>query len=229
MKKLGMTVAVLACAASVVSAQTVTSANIVGFGKVPATNGLQIASMQFLNGETNTLDSVFGDLYPEGTKILTYDGGYTFSTYAISYPPPTYQPVLGWSDGISTLAPGQGFWIQLPPASTGEYEALMNGEVPMDDSVTNAVASGLNLFSYPYPVDVEIQNLGFVPSLGDKIFVYSNTGGYTTISYAVSYPPPAYDRVEGWSNPSLTIPVGGGFWYQTSAPASWIVNRPFAP
>ena len=71
MKKLVMTAAVLACAASIASAQTVTSANIVGYGKVQAADGLQIASMQFVSG-SNTLDTIFGDQYPLGTQMLTY-------------------------------------------------------------------------------------------------------------------------------------------------------------
>ena len=228
MKKLAITAAVLACATSIVSAQ-VTSANIVGYGKVDAVAGLQLGSMQFNNGNANTLDSIFGDLYPLGTKILTYDGGYTFSTYAISYPPPNYTPVEGWSVGIPSLEPGQGFWIQLPLDAVGNYESIMSGEVPLGDAVTNSIVSGLNLLSYPYPVEMEIQDLGFTPTLGDKIFVYSNAGGYTTVSYAISYPPPNYTPVEGWSLPTLKIPVGGGFWYQTATPATWIATRPFTP
>ena len=229
MKKILMTVAVLGCAASIVSAQTVSSANIVGYGKVEATGGLQLGSMQFYNGASNSVDSIFGDTYPENTSILIYDAGYIVSTYAISYPPPTYAPILGWSAGIDPLVPGQGFWIQLPIAEAGTFEIIMSGDVPLVDAVTNQIVAGLNLFSYPYPAEMEVQDLGFTPSLTDNIFVYDNAGGYTTISYAISYPPPAYAPVEGWSDPTYKIPVGAGFWYQTGAATNWVVARPFTP
>jgi len=227
MKKLVMTVVVLA-AATVVSAETVTSANIVGYGKVQAADGLQIASMQFDNSESNSLDSIFGDAYPLGTQVLIYQepGGYQTSTYAITYPPPSYTPTPGWAGAVSSIGGTTACWIKMPSGSSA-VENIMNGEVPLADAVTNSVVAGLNLFSYPYPVEMEIQDLGFVPVVGDQIFLYDNIGGYVTINYAITYPPPSYTPTPGWTSPTTTVPVGGGFWYKTTTPATWIASRPF--
>jgi len=60
MKKLVMTVAVLACAASVVSAQTVTSANMVGYAKVNAVGGeLTLVALNF-EPSTNLVSEIVG-------------------------------------------------------------------------------------------------------------------------------------------------------------------------
>ena len=50
MKKILMTAAVLACAASIVSAQTVTSANVVGYSKVTMEPGFNMIRAAFLAG-----------------------------------------------------------------------------------------------------------------------------------------------------------------------------------
>lgn len=228
MKKLMMTVVALGCAAAVTA--QVYSANIVGYNKNAADAGLQIVAMQFDDGVGNTLDSIFGDAYPLGTKILTYEepGGYKTSTYQVTYPPPNYLPVNGWAGSVSTVGGAVACWIQMP---TGEptVNNIMSGEVDLADSITNSVLAGLNLFSYPYPVEVEVQDLGFTPVLGDRLFAYDNVGGYITVTFQTTYPPPNYLPVDAWSNPTLKIPVGGGFWYSTTTPSTWIADRPFTP
>ena len=73
MKKLLMTAAVLATA-SIVTAQTVTSANIVGYNKDVADTGiLEISGMQFVGG--TDLRSAYGDSYPMGTVCYVYNIG----------------------------------------------------------------------------------------------------------------------------------------------------------
>ena len=116
MKKLVMTVAVLTCAASVVLAQTVTSANMVGYSKSANVAGLQIGSAQFDTGN-NTPEGLFGSSLPVGSKIYKYDPvtGYIglISTYESVF-------ISGdqWSDDL-VFQVGDGFW----------YESLAGGTV----------------------------------------------------------------------------------------------------
>ena len=115
------------------------------------------------------------------------------------------------------------------PGGSSAVENIMSGEVPLADAVTNSVVAGLNLFAYPYPTEMEIQDLGFVPVVGDQIFLYDNIGGYVTVNYATTYPPPSYLPTPGWTSPTTKVPVGGGFWYKTDTATSWIATRPFTP
>ena len=136
MKKLVMTAAVLACAASIVSAQTVTSANIVGYNKVTKTaNGdLNMVGVSFLS-ENQTLNELFsadqfsGDLFVAGNSdqvIIWNAGTQAYATYVYydvsSVYGPTYESYDGWQAladfgsavyADDTVIPlGQGFWYK---------------------------------------------------------------------------------------------------------------------
>ena len=81
MRKILMTAAVLTCAASIASAQTVTSANIVGYNKIATVNGdLVLAGVPF-NGVSNTVSEILGDTLPMGTKVFTFNGASYDSVY----------------------------------------------------------------------------------------------------------------------------------------------------
>jgi hypothetical protein len=228
MKKLIIAAMALTCATAVFSADTVTSENIVGYNKLKSTAGLQMGGVQFLNNDGNSIESIFGDQYPLGTKIFVYEEGvgYKGVTYKTIYPSPSYQATNVWSGVVTNALPSVGFWVQMPDAAAAVTNVIA-GDVPLSDAVTNAVVNGLNLFSYPYPVAVEVQNLGFTPSLGDQVFVYINGTGYVGSLYKITYPAPDYTPVIAWSNPTLEIPVGSGFWYQTTNTTTWIAVKPF--
>ena len=104
MKKLVMTVAVLACAASIVSAQ-VTSVNIVGYNKTTQA-GLTLVSVDFDYDATGvTPEAVYGSTLPVGSKIYTYTPGVGYSTSE-------YVDSFGsqfWT-ADPTIKVGEGFW-----------------------------------------------------------------------------------------------------------------------
>ena len=232
MKKLVMTVAVLTCAASFVSAQTVTSANIVGYNKAISYKGQQLFGANFQIADGATPNSLFGEMFPNGTKVYKYsnDGlgtaGYDFATF-------TVHPVFGsnWDKPDMTLD-GVGFWVQIPgTAPTNEYQSIISGEVEVSGAVTNPIVIGLQLLTNPYPVDRTVagatDGMGFTPSDGDKVFVYANDGqgtvGYDFATFSVH---PVFGA--NWDKPNIAISIGAGFWYDSTASTNWIANRPFS-
>ena len=209
MKKLVMTVAVLACAASIVSAQ-VTSVNIVGYNKAGTANGLVILSQQFEGGSTPT--ELFGSSLPLGSTIYQYNGaGYNVATY---------QNIFLVGDAWSTeldLSVG-GFWVQSSAVNTN----IFSGDVPAADSITNNLAPGLTMTTYPYPVAVSISDLDLTPSLGDTIYQYNGAG------YNVSTYQNIFLVGDAWSA-DLSFAVGEGFWYSNNDVSTniWIEAKPF--
>jgi len=220
MKKLITVVAVLACVASMVSAQTVTSANVVGYSKASNVAGLQIGSAQFNTGD-NTPEGLFGDQLPLGSKIYKYVPG---TGYAGNVS--TYDTVLfggtAWTVSFD-LGPGVGYWVE----SAGAVPSIVAGQVPLDDSVTNNIVPGLQLMSYPYPVARTISQMNLTPTLGDKIYKYVPGTGYA--GNVATFDTVLFGGT-AWTL-DLTFEVGQGFWYESAAAGTvqWVELRPFTP
>ena len=224
MKKLVMTVAVLACAASIVTAQTVTSANIVGYAKpkVLAAEAFEILVPQFTGtaGGT-TLDNAFADL-GENTVVYTWTGtGYVKYTY--------YGPVNGWYDngfapsGDVVIPEGAAVWVKDGGAGA---TPLMSGEVPSAASITNTVVAGFNLVANPYPVATTLDEISGAGGIAENDVIYVWTGtGYVKYTY--------YGAANGWYDngfiPSggVSIPVGVGFWLSSVAGGDVIFTKNF--
>lgn len=210
MKKLVMTAAVIACAASVVTAQTVTSANIVGYNKAATASGLVILSQQFEGGSTPT--ELFGSSLPVGSRIYQFTGsGYNVSEYAT-----IFLSGDAWDTPLD-LSVGS-FWVETTVVKTN----IFSGEVPLAGSVTNNLAPGLTLSAYPYPVEVSIDDLDINPTLGDRIYQFTGSG------YNVSEYTSVFLSGDAWDTP-LVFGVGTGFWYENSAGTTnvWIEAKPF--
>ena len=215
MKKLTTASIALVCVATfLVAAQAVTSKNIVGYNKTVLKGGLQLLGTSFI--KTNaTPDTIFGDRLPLGSKVYFYNGvGYNIAEYFQS-------PVTGnrgWDNSFD-IGQGEAYWVEVP---AGTMTNLLSGEVETADAVTNTVATGLQLFAFPYPVEMTPQTLGFAPTIGDKIYYYNGTG-YNIAKYILGV-----TGITAWNN-DFTIPVGMGFWYESHASSNtlWIAERPF--
>jgi hypothetical protein len=215
MKKLGITLAVVAFAAVAAQAQT-NSSNIVGYNKDVHVGGFLISANQF-SGTTPT--EVYGDQLPSGSKIYTFDGtGYSAATYGPVFVPGTGL-VTKWNLELD-LSAGTGYWVESSAAAT----AIIAGEVNTATSVTNNIGSGFSIVSYPYPVERTITELGLSPASGDKIYIFDGTG-YASSTYGPVFVP-GTGLVTKWNN-DLTISVGKGFWYETASSQEWVSNKPF--
>jgi hypothetical protein len=217
MKKLIMTVAVLACATSMVSAQ-VTSANIVGYAKKTIGDGaFVIASPQFQGtGAGTTLDNAFSGLN-NGSSVFAFNGsGYVQYDYYAGY---------GWYQGVNpagstVISAGDAVWLK---DGGGGAETIMSGEVPSAASITNTLQVGFNLVANPYPVALKLSDIPTASlSNGDSAFVFTGSG-YVQYDYYAGY---------GWYqgvNPagSTTIPVGSGFWLSTAAGGDLVFSKSF--
>ncbi len=219
MKTIIMTAAVVACAA-VVSAQTVTSVNIVGYNKYIALEaGLYIAGMQF-NNDTNTPETVYGASLPVGSEIFAWNGdGYDSALYGEVFVPG--QGMVTQWDAAPTLGNGDGYWIDVAAAT----EAVLSGEVPAEGSITNILSAGVNLISYPYPVERTVIGMEFDPVEGDEIFMWTGAGYETALYGEIFVPQQGF--VVKWDNETLSVDVGQGFWYDSVATQTWVVNKPF--
>ena len=219
MKKLITTVAVLGCAA-VVTAQTVTSANMVGYAKktLPA-GGFLIASPQFQGTAAGTtLDNAFSGVV-EGSAVYIWDG----SAYL---PKISYFDGYGWYDaefnpkGDTVIGAGNAIWLQDGGVSS---TPIMSGEVPSASSITNTLAVGFNLIANPYPVAMALDDIPLVSlSDGDSVYIWSDGAYLPKISYFVGY---------GWYdaefNPkgSTQIPVGDGMWLSSAVGGDLVLNK----
>ena len=220
MKKLITTVAVLGCAVAMVSAQTVTSANIVGYSKTIQPSGeFVLAAPGQFSGTAGgiTLSNAFSGVVG-GEKVYVFNG----SAYDIY----EYYAGYGWFDGLGNpggavvLPEGESVWL------TGVAGAvtIMAGEVPSADSVTNAVVAGFNLISDPYPVELAVADIDVSGFVGEeKIYVF-NGSAYDIYTYYAGY-----GWFDGLGNPagSVKIPVGEGFWLSAVNSGSLVFNKPF--
>jgi len=212
MKKLTTASIALVCVATfLVAAQAVTSKNIVGYNKTVLKGGLQLLGTSFI--KTNaTPETIFGDRLPVGSKVYRYNGEiYNIAEYIVGF------GGVGWDNSFD-IGQGVAYWVDVPE---GTMTNLLSGEVETADAVTNTVATGLQLFAFPYPVEMKVKDLGFTPTVGDHIYYY-NGSGYNIAEYIVGF------GGVGWDN-DFTIPVGYGFWYESHASSNtvWIAERPF--
>jgi len=212
MKKLTTASIALVCVATfLIAAQAVTSKNIVGYNKTVLNSGLQLLGMSFI--KTNaTPETIFGDRLPVGSKVYFYNGAtYDISEYANRFGEVSWKPNFD-------IGQGDAYWVEVP---AGTMTNLLSGEVETADAVTNTVVPGLQLFAFSYPVEMKIKDLGFTPTLGDKIYYYNG------ITYDISEYANRFGEIS-WK-PEITIPVGMGFWYESHSSTNtvWIAERPF--
>ncbi len=170
-KKAVMAVALLACTAMFTVAQTaLISENIVGYNKFVAPGaGLHISAMQFLVLDgSNTIQSVYGESLPSGTRIYVWTG----TSYAVATYGPVFVPGQGlvtkWNQPDLKLNNGDGYWVEVPVAAS----SMLAGEVSRAESITHTIATGLQLVSYPYPVERTVGTLGLNPSSGDRVYIW---------------------------------------------------------
>ncbi len=222
MKKILITAllsSLIAGAAFADNSNVVSSANVVGYVEDVCPSGFHISGMQFYN-ETNTPETVYGDTLPKGSKVYMFNGtDYVTAEYTDVFVPGTGL-VTKWDTALD-LSLGSGYWVDVPSTTN----TILSGDVPLDDTITNSIIEGFQLLSYPYPTDRVVSNLGFSPAKNDKIYVFDGTD-YKTSKYTDVFVP-GTGLVTKWDDETLAIPVGQGFWYETTNITSWIVNRPF--
>jgi hypothetical protein len=222
MKKLVLITAVIACAAMVM-AQTVTSQNIVGYSKkAPAVDQFLMVSPQFLadTGGGMTLGEAFGGVSDQSVIFSWNGSAYTKYTY-FSAAPGWFDNLFTPSDGV-LIGQGDAVWLK---GGSAAVDVIMAGEVPSAASITNNLVVGFNMIANPYPVALTLGDLP-AASISDQDVVFTwNGSAYTKYTY-FSAAPGWFDNLFTPSD-SVAIPVGDGFWLDSGAGGTLILDKQF--
>ncbi|QHI67951.1 hypothetical protein [Tichowtungia aerotolerans] len=240
-----LTLAAVALISASALAQTVTSANVVGYIKAETQDGLQLMSSPFGPASINDLsltNGVGGFTADIADNIHVYVPGSGYQNYYyLGYTgDPAYD--YKWVDGsfniITNVMPGStAFWYR--SRAGGTVTNLFAGDVPMEASNDVVIAEGLQLISWPYTADMDINSVGLTNGLGgftadvaDNIHVYIPGSGYQNYYYLGYTGDPNYDYkwVDGSFNIATNpIPPNSGFWYRCRKTGgfTWTMNKPY--
>jgi len=175
MKKLVMTIAVLACAASVATAQTVTSANVVGYTKSTLEPGFNMVRMPFVEGGQAATDIqlIFDtSVLTQGGDLGSADSIQFWDMVAIKYDRYFLHDGSGktgagkggkWVDNdtqeiaTNVVPPEQGFFFV---RSGSSVEVITSGEVVAAQTGTNSVTllEGFNLVANPFTAEWKLND-----------------------------------------------------------------------
>lgn len=140
------------------------------------------------------------------------------------------------------VMPGEALWLRSPTSGTRMGELYALGQVNLSSKVDITVHEGIQLMSYPYPVDMDFNDLLERDKLNwivsgatanplqalssDSISVFED-GSYRTF-----YLRPDNEWVERIDNQNVTvdnivIPAGTAFWYRARNGFTLELQRPF--
>jgi hypothetical protein len=237
MKTKTLLIAAAALAAGVMSSQAqVYSQNIVGYVNIPLTNGVLAAVAPTLDldgtGTNNTVGTVFPNPSLNDTVFVFNGSGYDALTYKAqgSGHPVVY--VTNWFEGVTVssnypINPGEGAFY-LPAANE---TATIVGDVLQGSNLVNQyfpAANSIALLSSQVPIAGGLTSvLGYNPSLGDNVFIYSN-GAYNAYTYKAQGSGHPVVYVTNWFSGVTAgepyINVGESFWLQPATDTNWVEN-----
>ena len=216
MKKLLMTVVVLGCAAAV-TAQTVTSANTVGYTKVTASAGqLSLVALNF-TPSSPLVNDLIGDQLPAGSTLHIWDksaGNYSSVTYTTS------RAGTSWP-ATAEVNLGDSFWIEVALGG-GTLEVVLAGEV-LGSDVDTTIGGPIDMTGYYYPVSTTWGSTDLSDVLPENAVLHLWTGSNyvshvkTTSRAGTSFSPEALAEV---------IDPAQGFWVEAPATA-WTEEVPY--
>jgi hypothetical protein len=211
-KTLLLSAAVFAAGLIASQAQAVYSVNSVGY--VNLNLGAQYTLIcNPLNNSNNLLSQILPSV-PEDTLILKWNA----DAQAFDAPSQFYAPPDGWIPD-TTLNPGQGAFIYLPP---GGATVTFVGEVPQGNLV-NQIHGNYSLLSSIVPQSISLANPSVnLPVIPDDLVLF-----WDNASQGFEAPLQYYEDI-GWL-PNEPVPaVGEGFFYYTGAGAGRNWNRTFS-
>ena len=199
----------LIAAAALVSAsafaQTVSSANIVGYVKTdtPADDGFKmIAALPFGIGTNETVDIqdviantdvlTASTTYENADKLMIFDGSYTsYGLYAGTSSNYWMAAGAAWvvaplpkTPAAVSLNRGDAIWIKAGSGAPST-NVVMSGDVYADGTISVDVSAGFNMIAYPYSSTINLTDLTITNATAstvfddaDKIMIFD--GSYTT-------------------------------------------------
>jgi hypothetical protein len=214
-KTLLIAAAALAVGLASTQAQTVYSANIVGYANIPLNAGFTLFANQFDldgTGTNNTVQSIFGTNLPSGSVVYAFQNG------AFATPAAGYTTKGGWSGGTNAanagLSIGSAVFVKVPSSNT----VTLVGTVFTGTNVVN-FANGYNFVTSPSPRSGLLQtDLGYVPTSGDVVYRFD------PVTQQYKSPASGYTTKGGWSGGGEpVINVGEGIFLKSAAASggSW--------
>jgi len=239
MKKLMIATLALCAAASIVSAQSVTSQNVVGYSTASVlANDYTMLGINFqaIGGAPVAIQDYFKGGFIGGPGIndadnlivWTLDAGYKTYYYGVFGDPSNPQWDNLWYDStdnetFDTIPPGGACWLLRHGAATN---ITLAGEVKATPTTLSILANDYTMFSNPYPSDLAINGgINVASPTGgpgindaDNLIVWTVAAGYKTYYYGVFGDPsnPQWDNLWYDSTDNETsdvIPVNAGSWY----------------
>jgi hypothetical protein len=226
----------LAAAITSSQAQTVYSANVVGYvneALTPGANALITPALDIDGTGTNgTISNVVGTNVASGTAVLSWNGtGFTTLTWSRLPGTPPTSPKVWWTTVGATptatngfpLNVGQGFFIDDP----SDTNLTLTGNVLSGTRTQNLPAGVDSLVGSDIPYGGDITNLTYVPGSGDAALLW-NGAGYSTYTFSrIPGTPPTSPKV-WWttigSTPTAQDPVinvGQGFFIDPATANAW--------
>ena len=225
MKKITLALAILGITAFAAHAQTVGSANILGYTKVdkPGNSKLNIMGVNFTSA-SNTLNNLVDPLTFSGhasdpasaDQIIIWDSSLQeFDTYALYDLGSGYEEYTGWQafDNFGWAKPyfnpalpaGSSVFIR---GSSSDTNILLSGNVVMLDTITNTLHQGLHLIANPFSESVALTNLSLHisatghannPAYADQVIAWNKElQQYET--YALYDLGSGYEQYKGWQD-----------------------------
>ncbi len=211
MKLKALFVAGAVCLANAVttSAQTVYSANTVGFVNKTIPSGFSLISNPVIAAD-NTIPTLLSDVAVNNMQVFKFDAqAGTFSAFSYFF---------GWSQGADTteLVPGEGFFIFNP----GDPVMItFSGEVAQGDASNRSIGQGFSIISSVVAQGgLLASELGFPVENNDQVFLWDADGQ--------QYDPRSY--FFGWGaagEPS--VEVADAFFVNKANASAW--DRNFDP
>jgi hypothetical protein len=216
-------------------AQTVYSANIVGYANLAVPQqayGLYAPAFDADGTGTNgTILSVLGTNLDLGTTVLVWNpANASYDTLTLTFKasktPPTFWSLAGvGADNSYPLNVGQGFFINdaSPPATpitnfTETGTVFLGSGGPAGAAVVNnyvpATAGSFGLIASQIPLGGFIDtNLNYSATVGDTILTWNGTGYNTyTYTFKASKNPPNFWSLAGVGAQDVNLSVGQGFF-----------------
>jgi hypothetical protein len=218
----------LAAAVTSSQAQTVYSANTVGYANLGLTpGGYELITPTFDldgTGTNGTISTVVGTNVAVGTSVLAWTGsGYNTLIYeSPKKGSPVAWQLLGFgADPTYPINAGQGFFISDP----SDTNLTVTGNV-LSGNVTNAYVLPSGTYALvgaqiPYGGDIGT-NLNYTPNTGDSILTWGGNGFNTYIYESPKKGSPVAWQLLGTGAQDPVISVGQGFFLDPAANTTWV-------
>jgi len=254
MKKISIILTILFAISFAAHAQTVGSANIMGYTKitVPA-SGWVMVGYNFDVNDGATLSDAFGtnqlaqhDFNPAlcdrvvlwSTNTLVYQT-WAQKTDGVFYKANDFGQFFSGDTGTVadiTVTPGMGMWV----VNSGEEKTLLfSGDIVALQTQTVSIASGWQIASYPLTCETTFANTDLVnsgaaahdfnPALCDRISVWNGSSyqTYAPKTDGIWYKANDFGEFFAGTPATNSISLGDAFWYIAQSDMTWAESNKY--